>query len=436
VISNFSSGLRSSINNLIYSPRLISSHLQSSHLRDLLSLLGPGAQFNAIDQEDAFRANHINLEDAHLYCYQVDRAWFVDLRDPFGNVKSEWAYAIIVAVLKWAFQGNPLVVHPTSHLLGYVDNWFMLSMANDESHARRWAHLKNIFSSLGPSMHEEQSSTMAPVDALGWVWDTTNGTLSCPEDKYTACKARISDFARRAMADEPFFFLEIDSLAGLFQWVSTACPAIIPSVSALQVLKHEMKAAGTTSRKLDDRCKTATVALNAFFASWTRSCPLFAGFSPAVQWEVLLRCDASTDFGAGAICLPMRECMIAKWSEYDRSVAWVESRESSTYFELKGISLALKLFRNHCRGKRVQIECDSEPAIRILCSLFSAQSSCMSVVAEIRDFCAANFIIPRYEHILAQFNECTDSLSHNLYDQAAAAFEVEFDLPLEAPQRL
>ena len=67
VISNFSAGFAHSINALSFSPKLISTHLQASNLRDVLFSMGPNARFDAIDQEDAFRADHINLEDAHLY---------------------------------------------------------------------------------------------------------------------------------------------------------------------------------------------------------------------------------------------------------------------------------------------------------------------------------------------------------------------------------
>ena len=119
VISNFSAGFGTSINALIFSPKLISTHLQCAHLRDALFLLGPNARFDAIDQKDAFRADHINLADAHLYCYQVEKEWFIDLRDPFGNVKSEYTYATIVAVLKWALECDSKIVTPGSQLLGY-----------------------------------------------------------------------------------------------------------------------------------------------------------------------------------------------------------------------------------------------------------------------------------------------------------------------------
>ena len=262
----------------------------------------------------AFRADHINLADAHLYCYHLLKEWFIDLRDPFGNIKSEYTYAIIVAVLKWAFGNDVKIVADDSKLLGYVDNWFLLSRADCKSHDARWTHLKSTFDLLGAPMHEEQSSLHSVVNALGWDWDLLTNSFSCPADKYTNCLRLATEWAERAAANDVFSFVEIDSIAGLFQWISTACPAIIPAVASLQALKHAIKLSAQRERRLDSRSATAVVALATFFKSWNRCCPIFAGFSPVSHWEVLLRVDASTDFGTGGFCLPSRmfdTCLVA-----------------------------------------------------------------------------------------------------------------------------
>jgi len=300
VISNFSAGRSASINNLIYSPKLISTHLQCAHLRDTLFHMGQQAIFNAIDQQDAFRNDHIRLEDAHLYCYQVGLAWFIDLRDPFGNIKSEYTYAVVVAVLKWAFECDGSIVASGSSLLGYVDNWFLLSPRDCATHDTRWQKLKDTFRLLGAPMHEEQDSRVGIVNALGWDWDLTTGQFSCPLDKYNNCRRVMNEWATRASINELFTYTEIDSLAGLFQWVSTACPIIISSVVSLQALKHNMKRTGAVSRKLDERCKSAVADLAAFFAAWDRKCSLFSGFSPTSHWEVLIKVDASPILAPGA----------------------------------------------------------------------------------------------------------------------------------------
>ena len=218
------------------------------------------------------------------------------MRDPFGNVKSEYAYAVIVAVLKWAFEGDLSIVTSDSKLLGYVDNWFLLSRALCTTHDSRWEQLKAAFGQLGAPMHEEQSSLNGVVNALGWDWDMANNTMVCPPDKYANCLRLSADWARRASSDDLFTVNEIDSIAGLFQWISTACPAIIPAVASLQALKHGLKASGLLERRLDNRSSTAVVDLATFFSSWSRSCPIFAGFSPVAGWEALIRVDASLSF--------------------------------------------------------------------------------------------------------------------------------------------
>ena len=125
----------------------------------------------------------------------------------------------------------------------------------------------------------------------------------CSEVMFRACQARSASFADRALADDSFTYVDIESLAGLFQWISTACTAIILSVTALQALKHRLKHHGASGGKLDARSRAATISLRDFFTTWNRTCSWFMGFSPSTTWEVLVRCDASTDFGAGGFCL-------------------------------------------------------------------------------------------------------------------------------------
>ena len=164
VISNCSAGRSARINNLVYSPKLISTHLQCAHLRVTLFHMGHQAIFNAIDQQNAFRADHIRLEDAHLYCYQVGPEWFidhVDLRDPIGTINSEYTYAIVVAVLKWAFECDSTTVSIDSTLLGYVDNWFLLSPSGSISHDSHWIKLKTPSHSLVPRCMMSKTANLA-----------------------------------------------------------------------------------------------------------------------------------------------------------------------------------------------------------------------------------------------------------------------------------
>jgi hypothetical protein len=88
----------------------------------------------------------------------------------------------------------------------------------------------------------------------------------------------LNEWPLRASANGSFSVVEIESLAGLFQWVSIAWPAIIPSIASLQALKHSMKRFGILSRCLDVSCKVVVIDLASFFLTWHRTCLLFAGF--------------------------------------------------------------------------------------------------------------------------------------------------------------
>ena len=169
-------------------------------------------------------------------------------------------------------------------------------------------------------MHEEQRSSEGIVNALGWDWNLHGGCFSCPIDKYQHC-VRVSDeWSRRAITNDLFTFVEIESIAGLFQWLSVACPAIIPSIASLQSLKHTMKQSGAVSRRLDERSKLAITDLASFFLTWYRSCLLFVSFSPVHLWEILIKVDASTDFGTGGFCFPSLNCLIHEWLPGERAM--------------------------------------------------------------------------------------------------------------------
>jgi len=127
------------------------------------------------------------------------------------------------------------------------------------------------------------------------------------------------------------------------------------------------------------------------------------------------------------------------WSAEERAFALAHNvnaiRESTTFFELLGILLILSAFAPLLKGKRVQIECDNEAAVRDLVSCFSGKPMCMHVIANIRKLCADNHIITRFEHILSAFNSVADRLSHDDYTQADTLCHDEFSRRLLPPLR-
>ena len=460
VISSLSVHKPASVNDLVFSPKLVSFHLQGTNLRDILASFGQDASFFCIDQVEAFRSNKINLDDAHLYVYCVPHStgdeWFIDLTACFGGIVPEWSYAVEVAILKWHLQNDPLIVGPNfnaTSLQGYVDNWFLIGSRNDSSFVSRWDHLKSLFVKLGVDMHEEQRSVTGPVNAIGWDWDTHLHVFSCPLGKLDAARKLISGWAARSLSGGCFTINEIEKLVGLLRWVSTACPLILPVVAYIQAFGYTIPTS-RGSAPLDARANESVQFIDSFFASWNGLCPIFAGFLPTCSYEFLLRSDASTNDGCGGFCLPFTPsacgflALYHAWDSSERAAALGHSntpvRESTLFFELLGLLYLLEHVVVFLHGKRVQFECDSEPAIRALSKGFSKMPLCMGLIRRFWLLCPSHHVTPRFEHILARYNAIADHLSHlrvpQAIDAALSEFNVGFTVPpyslLSLPTRL
>ena len=103
------------------------------------------------------------------------------------------------------------------------------------------------------------------------------------------------------------------------------------------------------------------------------------------------------------------------------------------YFELLGLLYLLEHVVVFLQGKRVQFECDSEPAIRALSKGFSKMPLCMSLIRRFWLLCASHHVTPRFEHILARFNDVADHLSHLRVPQAIDAALSEFNVGFTYP---
>jgi hypothetical protein len=243
-----------------------------------------------------------------------------------------------------------------------------------------------------------------------------------------------SSWDKRAAINDGFTLPELESIAGLFQWISTACPTITSSVTTLHGIKHKLKKSGLSSAKLSSRCKSAISELAAFFPNWNRCCTISQGFSPSASWETLIKVDASTDYGAGGVCIPSLTNIIHKWTDEERSDALAHKviplRESTCFFELRAIYVMIRTFAPCLANKRVQIESDNESAVRSLRCSYSSKQQCMKTTKLIRDLCAKWHICPRFEHIYGLHNSIADRLSHNDFDNANVLCIAEFNKPL------
>jgi hypothetical protein len=432
VIGDVSAGGPSSVNKLVYDPRFLDFNLQGRFVRDLLVSLGPHAQISTIDLSDAFRNDQLSMEDLHLFVYMLTASeYYVDLRAMFGALLSEYGFRGISAVLNYGLsQPHFGVVAGRSVLSNYADNWVLMSMRLDTSHSARWAKLKELFAWLNVKLHEEQLGPR--VKLLGWIWDSTTMTFECPKDKLEVVRPIVASWAARALEGASFSCIEIRKVVGLLQWISAACPVISPCLGALT----QARAVAEKSRNvvLDGQAANAVRLLHRFMHSWSGSSRLFLGFSPVSRWEALVRCDASTSDGCGGFVVPSLHCFLHLWTAAERTAASNgRVRESTPLLELWGLVRSIRAFGSELEGKRVQFELDCEPAVLILRKCFSPVAECMEAVLLVVDLCCHFNITPKWEHILAPFNQVADALSHNDFTQAEALCKEEFGGPLVLP---
>ena len=109
-----------SVNDLTYSPQLLSAHLSAEQMRDTLAwmfgLYGPGIQAYAADIPACFRLMRLHESLLPLFLYRVvteehGTEFFGDLCCPFGWIASEWGWQCLLALILWRFH---LAVYLTS----------------------------------------------------------------------------------------------------------------------------------------------------------------------------------------------------------------------------------------------------------------------------------------------------------------------------------
>jgi len=447
----------SSTNDLSFSPRFISYHLQAKHLRDTLSSLGPGAQAYFVDIKDCFRNQWTHPSDWHLFVIHILGKFYVDTRHTFGNVVSEWSWQAILAILRWGLPRMGVldqrgVASSTQSLDHYVDNMFLLSSNSDPSHLARLERLHQILTGLGLPLHEEQFGPV--VNALGWDWDLVGMTMSCPEDKYYNIVNHLKKWQSSVARGHPLRCKQVEKLIGFMNWVTTACPSLSTKIGALRASLTKAVKQKKPTVALDPAGKHALQFMLSFFSLWDRSSTIFHDFSPCHSWDHLIRVDASTTFGAGGFTVPLGVAFSSRWSDEDRALALHIApltalpafsashasdmppgqdpsallRESTTVFELLGVLEGLRRLGSLMRGSRVQIELDNQVAVLGLKTWFSPTASCLSVLDRIHSLVISLSLTLRVEFIPRIHNHIADALSLNDLLQAQELFRSEFGL--------
>jgi len=432
IISDFSAGGTSSVNELFFSPRLIGVHLRAFHLRDVISSKGPGCRAWAADVPNCFRQQRNIRDQLFLFVYHLTvpggpLEWFVDLCNPFGSRPSEFSWQAILNIIMWEARRLGFW-----ELLGYVDNLFRIYGYGEASDS---TGITAMLSSVGLPLHEVQEGTS--FYGLGWSWDLAGMLMVCPEDKHAFFSSFLNGLSSRVPLK--LSLSEVRKVVGLMNWLSAAFEIGKADVASLIGVRTGLEAVAVRKSLRPDDVSAVLTGPAAesllfwarVFPSWDRSCPIVGGFGPTRSWELLGRCDASTDWGAGGFLFDGSHVWLfaRPWSDGDRGKAFVSNRESTGVFELMGASIWADLFACRCAGRRLLLELDSACAVQALARAYSPRTAMLSHIRRIRELAVEFCFCPRFSFILGVLNIIADNLSHGLVQEAVCAAELAFGVP-------
>jgi hypothetical protein len=450
---------KGSVNSLCTTPRLIGVHHSALTLKSIIAIAGRGAQVRAWDIPACFKRQRVHARLLHLFVYKVVTAefgeeYFVDLTTPFGWTPAEWQWQCILAVLMWHF----FQAERIQTLIAYVDNFFLIRPRRHAIDIEASA-VEATFEKLGLPIHERQFGPK--FKGLGWEFDTEAMVMILPERKHV----RFAAMLKRWQSEQSMSVDEIRKAVGYMHNLSAGFIIGKPLVAFMRHMQTQGDRRVQTERKpptdvripLDTRAAMALQIWAQVFTWWDRTCPIVAGFTPQTTYQVLIRPDASTRWGCGAMLWESRATSVAgmmhEWSSAEREQAQSKGprrhttvqaqeadrlqRESTSVFEALGVLRALQHFASRCAGKRVQIELDNSPVVLALESMYTERPVLMDVIRSIADLCCKHHITIRTRFILGSiFNLVADALSHNDIPQAELECRKSFNLPLNVEREL
>ncbi len=191
----------------------------------MIASLDPECVAWLADIPSCFRKQNINERLLPLFVYaELDKAgvlqWFLDLANPFGWATSEWGWQCLLAVIMWQLRKEGL-----EDMFAYVDNFFDLSLPS-KAEARR-VKLDKFFKDAGIDLHDR--FTGKEFSGLGWVWDITRMTMTCPLDKHVIFRGYLEDWKSSTRLS----LIDLERAVGLASWASTGLPMLAACVAPL-----------------------------------------------------------------------------------------------------------------------------------------------------------------------------------------------------------
>ena len=381
-----------SVNDHINKEHFPCSYMHFDKATELIARVGKGCYLSKIDIKHAYRILPVRPEDWHLLVYQWEGKYYTDVKLPFGGRSSASIFNAFADLVCWILteKYKLLVVH-------YSDD-FLLITKKDLPLAR--AHLRTLLQAFAyldiPIAEDKLVGPVTHLTFLGIHIDTTDFTISIPEDKVAAIMSDMPKWGRRRTCT----LTQLRSLNGKLNFFSKV---IRPG---RMFTRRLIKLTTTVSRPhhhitITKAAKSDLLWWCEFLKTANRS-----SFIPDPKFvystDLLLFTDASKYLGLGAVY----------------GSKWIQSRwpphlygEDINFLELFTIMAAVLTWGQHWTRKRVVIVTDNKPITQVWASGTSQVVNIMTLIRKIYLFAATHHFSISFKHIFGQYNPAADALS-------------------------
>ena len=385
-----------SVNDYI-DPKLAS--VRYTHFDEAIQMmqrLGKNCYLFKLDLRNAFRLLPVNKLDFSQLGFQFKDKFYFDKCLPFGCSISCSHFEKVARFIEFCVCRRMT----SGEIIYYLDDYF-----GGENSAKKCSQLlqlvKEVLSYLNIPIAEDK--TEGPVTCLtflGLELDSCDMVVRIPREKIIEISSKI----RKILGKRKCFLHEMQSLIGSLNFACRAvapgrpfCRHLINSICGLTIKHHRLRV--THQIRLD-----LTMWLN-FFEKFNGISVFHDRFWVSND-EVQLFSDSAGAFGFGIY-------FQGRWSSAPWPLHWKEIglTKDITVLELFPIVVAVEIWDECLRNKKIKFFCDNLAVVHILNSMTSKSEIVMRLVRYLTLLCLKYNIVVKSEHIEGAKNLIYDALS-------------------------
>lgn len=399
LIQNLSYPEGDSVNSFI-DEALTSVHYTSfDQAMSMVQKLGRGALLGKKDIKSAFRLLPIFPGDFDLLGIKVGEDYYVDKCLPMGCSISCAAFEKFSTFLEWIVR---IKCNSTS-IEHYLDDFLFGGRANDNACIEAMNIFDSVCQDLGVPVADEK--TEGPVTCLvflGLEIDTLEQVVRIPRVKVEEITLVLKDLLDKTKVQ----LKDLQSLLGKLAF----CVKAMPGARAFSRRLYSLLAGASRPHhfiRLTKGVKDDIGVWLEFFQNFNGTFHFFdQDWVSSTDLELFTDSTGNPDLGCGAV-------FGKHWFAFKWPNSWQGSglMKDITFLELVPIVMALYVWQNEFRNKKILLHCDNQALVEILNSSTSRSDHVMSFIRPLILHCLRSNIQIRARHVRGKDNSIADALS-------------------------